>query len=234
MNILITNDDGIDNIRLQKLASIASQMGNVYVVAPDTQNSAVSHALTIRKHLTLKKVNFPVPVTTAYSLSGTPCDCVKTALSCRLANSFDLVLSGINEGPNMGADTLYSGTVAAALEGAFWGIPSFAFSMIGTNFFAIDEYLYQIIEEFRDKPVNPRGIWNVNFPDSDKHTLKGIKLTIPDTVSAVQENYKITPLGNNICDIEPSIQFTKHFSTGSDFEAILEGYISVEPLHLMV
>ena len=234
MNILITNDDGIDNVRIAKLAEIASQMGDVYVVAPDCQKSAVSHALTIRRHLTLKKVDFPVPVTAAYSLSGTPCDCVKTAISCQLADHFDLILSGINEGPNMGADTLYSGTVAAALEGAYWGIPSFAISMIGEDFTAIDAYLYDIIMEYKEKAVNPRGIWNINFPDSAVHVVKGGKETIPDTISAVQEDYKMISLEENVWDIEPALQMTKKFAQGSDFEAVHSGYISIEQLHLMV
>lgn len=234
MNILITNDDGIDNIRIVKLAEIASRMGDVYVIAPDCQKSAVSHALTIRKHLSLKKVDFPVSVTAAYSLSGTPCDCVKTAISCKIADHFDLVLSGINEGPNMGADTLYSGTVAAALEGACWGIPSFAVSMMGEDFSAIDVYLYDILMEYKDRGVSPRGIWNINFPDSALHVVKGGKETVPDTISAVREDYKMISLGENEWDIEPAIKMNKKFSQGSDFEAVHNGYVSIEPLHLMV
>ena len=234
MNILITNDDGIQNIRIEKLAKIASRLGNVYVVAPDSQKSAVSHALTIRNSFSLKKVEFPVSVAAAYSVSGTPCDCVKTAVSCKLADHFDLVLSGINEGPNIGADTLYSGTVAAALEGAYLGIPSFAISMIGNNFTAIDEHLYQILADYKDKPVAPRGIWNLNFPDGDKHTLKGLKLTVPDKFSAVQEAYVMTEVSDNEWSINPAITFTQHFSKGSDLEAVNQGYISIEPLYLMV
>lgn len=234
MNILITNDDGIDNIRIAKLAEIASRMGDVYVVAPDCQKSAVSHALTIRTHLILKKVDFPVAVAAAYSLSGTPCDCVKTAMSCKLADHYDLVLSGINEGPNMGADTLYSGTVAAALEGACWGIPSFAVSMMGEDFSAVDDYLYDILMEYKDKSVTPRGIWNINFPDSSLQVVKGGKETVPDIISAVQEDYKMISIGEDEWDIEPAIQMTKKFAQGSDFEAVHKGYISIEPLHLMV
>lgn len=232
MNILITNDDGIHNIRIQKLAEIATQLGNVYVVAPDTQKSAVSHAITIRKSFSLKKVNFPVPVTAAYSVSGTPCDCVKTAISCKLAQHFDLVLSGINEGENCGADTLYSGTVAAALEGAFFGIPSFAISMIGDNFTAVDAYLYEILKEYKDRTVNPRGIWNINFPDSDKHNVKTRKETTPDPVSAVQEAYVMTEIRPDEWTIQPSVTFTETFTKGSDLEAIRQGYISIEPLYL--
>ena len=234
MNILITNDDGIDNIRIAKLAEIATRIGDVYVVAPDCQKSAVSHALTIREHLTLKRVEFQVPVTAAYSLSGTPCDCVKTALSCKLAEHFDLVLSGINEGPNMGADTLYSGTVAAALEGACWGIPSFAVSMMGEDFSAIDAYLYDILMEYKERVVSPRGIWNINFPDSALHVIKGGKETVPDIISAVKEDYKMISLGEDTWDIEPAIQMANKFAEGSDFEAVHSGYISIEPLHLMV
>lgn len=234
MNILITNDDGIGNIRIIKLAEIASRLGNVYVVAPDSQKSAVSHALTIREHFTLKRVDFPIPVTAAYSVSGTPCDCIKTALSCKLADHFDLVLSGINEGPNMGADTLYSGTVAAALEGVYWGIPAFAISTMGEDFSAVDTYLYDMLAEYKEKPVTPRGIWNINFPDSSLQPVRGIRHTKPDMVSAVREDYIMTKVGEEEWDIDPAIQLTKNFAPGSDFEAVHSGYISIEELHLMV
>ena len=126
--ILLVNDDGIRADGLAFLARLASRLGEVTVAAPDSQCSAMSHRITVHGELTVKKVSFPVPEVTAYSVSGTPADCVKVALHYLLSEKPDIVFSGINRGYNAGVDILYSGTVGAAMEALVNGIPAIAFS----------------------------------------------------------------------------------------------------------
>lgn len=129
MKILITNDDGIDASGLRKLAEIVVKLSDeVYVVAPSGQRSAVSHSITVGKALRVRQVPFPVGVKAAYSCSGMPADCVKAAVHAILQERPDVVISGINKGYNMGYDTVYSGTVAAAREAVYQGIKGIAVS----------------------------------------------------------------------------------------------------------
>ena len=128
LKVLISNDDGIHATGIQTLAAKLSQHHEVYVVAPDRERSAMGHALTLHKPIRVEEVEMKFPVKQAFSTSGTPSDCVKLALNALLDVEIDVVVSGINHGPNLGSDVIYSGTVSAALEGAIHGIPSIAVS----------------------------------------------------------------------------------------------------------
>ena len=122
MRILITNDDGIDAAGIRKLAEIAIKISDeVYIVAPSGQRSAVSHSITVGSALRIRRVPFPVGVRAAYTCSGMPADCVKVAVQAILREKPDVVISGINYGHNMGYDSVYSGTVAAAREAVYQG-----------------------------------------------------------------------------------------------------------------
>ena len=139
MKILIVNDDSITAPGIEKLANAASCLGEVWVVAPEAQCSALSQKLTLREQLTVRKIeDFPVKAAGAYAVGGTPVDCVKVALTYILKEKPDYVFSGINNGYNAGFDIAYSGTLGAAFEGARSGIPSLAFSTAGDAH--LDEY----------------------------------------------------------------------------------------------
>lgn len=180
MRILIVNDDGIASMGLRKLAEAARHFGSVTVVAPKEQCSAMSHRITIRKDLRLVKVVFPVPEVEAYHLSGTPADCVKTAVRYVMKEKPDYVFSGINNGYNVGFDIAYSGTVAAAMEGLMNGIKAIAFShsffgdLSDEDFSVTDSYLLPIMEEIIACNKERDCVWNVNIPECGKQALKGI------------------------------------------------------------
>ena len=165
MNILVTNDDGIQAQGIGVLAKAASRFGKVTVVAPARQCSAMSHRITLGSPMRLERVEFPWENVTAYSLTGTPADCVKAALDAILPEKPDVVLSGINHGYNVGFDVVYSGTVGAAMEALMNGIPAMALSQNDVGSFDIAaQYLPQVLEELLPQAPSSREIWNVNFP----------------------------------------------------------------------
>lgn len=166
MNILLTNDDGIFSEGIYALAKSLSGENKIIIIAPDGNRSAFSHSLTIHKGLDFKKEEFHG--FEAYSLSGTPVDCVKFAIHYFTDVKFDLVCSGINHGNNLGSDTAYSGTVSAGLEANYFGIPSIAFSNVGINgtydFGSNEETIRKIFKKLTEI-VSPRYTLNVNLPN---------------------------------------------------------------------
>ena len=235
MNILISNDDGINAEGIKILAQEISKIANTYVVAPDCPRSASGHAITLHKPILIND-EFIAENVEAYSTSGTPADCVKVGIESILKDiEIDLVLSGINNGPNLGTDVIYSGTVAAAIEGLVEGKPSIALSCDSSKV-SSDEYreaakytakLIQKLEGNLDK-LNG-NILNVNFPTGEK---KGVR---------------ITKLGrrvyNNVMDDRQSIRGQRYVWMGGDLEdikqdkdsdifAVENGYISITPVHI--
>lgn len=178
--ILISNDDGITSGGIRKLVHLAKNLGEVVVVAPDSPQSGMGHAITVGDTLKLKKSDLFDEIE-AYECSGTPADCVKLAKHHVLKNrQIDLVISGVNHGSNSSISVLYSGTMSAAIEGAIEGHPSIGFSYCdydpNGDMSHIDEYVVKIINEALTKGV-PKGIaLNVNFPVSQKEKIKGIKV----------------------------------------------------------
>jgi 5'-nucleotidase len=177
--ILITNDDGIFAPGLRKLIEIARQLGNVVVVAPETSQSGMSHAITVRAPLRLRKIteekNFK-----EYSCNGTPVDAIKMGEQLIVRGKPDLVLSGINHGSNASVNIIYSGTMAAVLEATIDGIPAIGFSILNyskdADFSAVDEYIKAIIVNVLKNGL-PEGIClNVNIPAVKKEDIKGIKV----------------------------------------------------------
>lgn len=174
--ILISNDDGIDSPGIIELAKIFSAYHDVMVVAPDGNRSSISHAISPFKNVKLKKITgyeFP-----AYSLSGTPADCVKFAHLFFDDFKPDIVLSGINKGHNIGTDTNYSGTLSVALEGAFFDCVSMAFSAFSleeSDFNLLAQYSLKIFDQLL-KISTAGDVWNVNFPP-DYENIKGVKIT---------------------------------------------------------
>ena len=172
MNILISNDDGINSLGLITLAQTISEIANVTVVAPDRERSATAHAITMHKPLRVEKVEISGCKVLAYKVNGTPSDCVKLALEALLDETPDLVLSGINRGPNLGTDVIYSGTVSAALEAALLGIPGIALSVAGhenVEFNHAAGFAKRLIQQVAKKEFPKDTLLNVNIQIGRAH-----------------------------------------------------------------
>ena len=235
MKILIVNDDSIHAPGIQVLARAAAQMGDVYVVAPADQCSAMSQKLTIRENLVVRTHDdFPAPVKGAWSVTGTPVDCVKVALLYILKEKPDLVLSGVNNGYNVGFDTAYSGTMGAALEGARSGIPSVALSTAHESHLeAVEPHLLSTIQAVLEKPLAPGEVWNVNFPGLKKRPLEGILWDRPVArVSMFTEKYipETRPDGSVELTCMGFATKDDFIAPGTDAEAVRRGYISISKL----
>ena len=235
MRFLITNDDGILAHGIDCLIKAAEPLGEVTVVAPDREQSAMSHSLTL--HHPLRPVK---RAERRFQVDGTPTDCVMLAIEALMPERPNFVLSGINHGHNMGEDVLYSGTVAAAMEGLALGVPSIAFSFAGGDLRADLTYLSQQVEvitpllrHFTSLPGFPRDtLFNVNLPPLAASEVKGVRLTrlgrrvYSDSLSPMKD-----PWGREIYWIGGgSISWSGR--EDADFRAVQEGYISVTPLHL--
>ena len=235
MRILVTNDDGILAHGIACLVKAAEPLGDVTIVAPDREQSATSHSLTL--HHPLRPVRRPDG---AYQVDGTPTDCVMLAVEALMPERPDFVFSGVNHGQNMGEDVLYSGTVAAAMEGLMLGIPSIAVSFAGgdlrTDPTLIDAQvpvLTDLLRHLTSLPKFPANtLLNVNLPAVPDGAVKGVRLTrlgrraYSDSLTPMKD-----PWGRPIYWIGGG---TASWTGGedSDFRAIEDGFISVTPLHL--
>jgi len=178
MKIVITNDDGIEAEGIKRLTKVISQLGEVYVVAPKTPQSAGSHAMTLHKPLRVEEYSLNIGEKKAMRVSGSPADCVLLAVDILVKRKVDLVISGINEGPNIGNDVIYSGTVAGAREGALNGIPSIAISLDAYknfNFDAASKFSYLFVKKILEKKINSGIYFNINVPNLSEKDIKGIK-----------------------------------------------------------
>ncbi len=232
MRILCTNDDGYMAGGLQVLASAARSLGEVTVVAPDREQSATSHSLTLHHPLRSRRAPDGTLV-----VDGTPTDCVILAVSALIDHVPDICLSGVNHGPNMGEDVLYSGTVAAAMEATVLGIPALAISYAGPDVESIpawEEVLVDLLRALlrRGQDFPPSTLLNVNLPPVDPSHVQGIRVTslgqrrYPDAITRAKD-----PSGREYFWIGGGAAEWKG-GEGSDFKAVEDGYISVTPLHL--
>ena len=226
MKILLSNDDGINSKPLKILAEKLAEKHDVLVVAPKINRSAVSHSLTVFNEIKVEKAE-DFNNCRAFSLDGTPADCVKFALLYFKDFDPDLVVAGINVGHNLGADILYSGTVSIGYEAAFYGKKTFCFSTLSfddSDYEGFAEKAAEIIDDYYRK-VNDNTILNVNFPDVKAKNINGVKLAtlaktvyIDDYVKTGENTYKITS------------RLTDDAQLGSDLYYTLKGYISITPL----
>ena len=232
MNILVVNDDSISAPGIAFLAKAAAQLGEVTVVAPAEQCSAMSQKLTLRESLSVEKVeDFPVTVKAAYKVGGTPVDCVKVALEYILEEKPDYVFSGINNGYNAGFDIAYCGTLGAAFEAVRNGIPAMAFSVASEKHLEASEpYLLDILRELLEAEPEQGTVWNVNFPPLARQPLMGIlrDRTVART-SMFREQYIETkqPDGTVLLSCQGSHTPDEAISAGTDAEAVRKGYISI-------
>lgn len=183
MRILISNDDGIYAPGIKALATRLAEepQHEVYVVAPDRERSATGHALTLHKPLRVEEIDIPGKMRGCWSTTGTPSDCVKLAISVLLEQKPDLVISGINNGANLGAEVLYSGTVAGAMEGAFLNVPSIAVSMVtkdqGKHFDVAADFMARFISVYKSSMFGAKTMININVPSLPAEKIKGVKVT---------------------------------------------------------
>jgi 5'-nucleotidase len=226
--ILVTNDDGIYSEGIRKLAHALRPLGEIIIVAPDREQSAASHALTLNRPLRLLQLE-----ENEWIVDGTPTDCVNLAVLKLMKNNRpDIVVSGINFGPNLGDDVTYSGTISAAFEGALLNIPSLALSALVGEHFSFDrcaEFAAELTRYVLEQPRNPGIILNVNFPVSE---FRGVRVTrLGKRVYSEGVIERKDPRGRKYYWIggDPP---TWHPGEGTDFEAVQEGYVSITPLHL--
>ena len=228
MRILVTNDDGYRSDGIHALADALRSLGDVTIVAPILEASAIGHALTLRHPLRLDPLGDAV-----YAVDGTPTDCVNVAITQVFQGQLpQLVVSGINKGWNLGDDITYSGTVAGALEGALLGIPSLAVSLRATrgdyDFGYAARAAAVLAEAMRRSPLPPRTFLNVNVP---KGQPKGYRTTVQakrNHITSVAERQD--PKGRSYYWIEEGQnEWEPH--DRSDYQAVRDGYVSVTPLH---
>ena len=227
--ILITNDDGINADGIIRLAQAATDFGEVWVVAPDSQRSAMSHSITLRHSVDAWKIDFPVPGVHAYACSGTPGDCVRIGSLNIVPGKPDHVFSGINYGFNAASDIQYSATAGAAFEAAFQGIHTIAFSEDACEIHEVtDRYLKEIIAELLDKPLGVNQIWNVNFPGCKSAECNGILRNRKVSTDAfyVDRYIETTVLEEKISYMVEGIRNYTALE-GTDLKAIFDNYISI-------
>ncbi len=233
MHILCTNDDGYLAEGLRVLATAARTLGRVTVVAPDREQSATSHSLTLHHPLRSRR-----STDGALVVDGTPTDCVILAVNALMDHRPDICFSGVNHGANMGEDVLYSGTVAAAMEATVLGIPAVAVSYSGHDFESIpawEEALAALLSTLVARDFPPDTLLNVNLPPIDPEEVKGVRVTsLGERRYADSLTRSVDPMGREYFWIGGG---TRSWTgrTGrkdSDFGAVEEGYISVTPLHL--
>jgi len=231
LEILVTNDDGIHSEGIIVLARALHEIGDVFVVAPDREKTAVAHSLTLHRPLRVEKIkrNF-------WTVDGTPADCVYLGVNAILSHPPQLIVAGINKGGNMGDDVTYSGTVSAAFEGTLLGIPSFAISIDARSHFKFHtaaRFAVRVARYIVRKGLPKDTFLNINVPNVDEKEIKSYKITQQgrwtQNGNAVVE--KIDPRGKKYYWIAGGRQvFSKRGET--DIKAVSNFYISITPMHL--
>ncbi len=235
MYILVTNDDGVSAPGVQALARKMMEVGNVVLVAPLEEKSAVGHGITIRDPIRVSELKVE-GLSQVWGVNGTPADCVKLGLQELLQHECGLVVSGINNGPNMGTDVLYSGTVSAAIEGVIIGVPSIAVSLASWDYedysVAAEITLTLVKEIIRQERVLPPGtLLNVNIPPVPREEIKGIKIT--GLGAREYENRfekRLDPRGNPYYWSIGKLLPTQEKNADLDAPAVENNFVSVTPL----
>ena len=230
MRILLSNDDGYFAPGLLALSEALKDLAEIVVVAPERNRSGASNSLTLDRPLSLKKANNGF-----YFVTGTPTDCVHLAVTGMLDPLPDMIVSGINLGANMGDDTIYSGTVAAATEGFLLGIPSIAISLTsseGRHFATAGKVARDLVQRFIDNPVAEPVLLNVNVPDLPLAQLKGTEVT------RLGKRHKAEPVVKTQSPRNETVYWigaageARDAGPGTDFNAVERGVVSVTPLQI--
>lgn len=230
MRVLISNDDGYFAPGLQALAEAMAAVGDVTVVAPERDRSGASNSLTLDRPLSLRRASSGF-----HYVNGTPSDCVHLAVTGMLDELPDMVVSGINHGANMGDDTIYSGTVAAATEGYLLGVPAVAFSLAShsaDDFSAAAHVAHTLAERFKATPFHAPVLLNVNIPALPLEQIKGMKVTrLGRRHKAEPVIRSKSPRNETVYWIGPA-GAAQDAGEGTDFHAVNEGYVSITPLQI--
>ncbi len=232
--ILITNDDGITAPGIRALIEVMTTLGDVVVVAPDSPQSGMGHAITINSTLHVEKVTIEDGQQLEYSCSGTPADCVKLGVKQLLDRRPDLCVSGINHGSNSSINVIYSGTMSAAIEAGVEGIPAIGFSLCNynwsANFEACKSYVKTIAENVLKHGLDSGTVLNVNIPNLEKKHIKGIKICRQAKANWEEEFDKRTnPQGREYYWLTGKFV---NLDQGEDTDewALANGYVSVVPI----
>ncbi|MAR62737.1 MAG: 5'/3'-nucleotidase SurE [Flavobacteriaceae bacterium] len=232
--ILVTNDDGISAPGIRALISVMNEIGNVVVIAPDSPQSAMGHAITINSTLHCHKIKIDDGPQIEYSCSGTPADCVKLGINEILDSKPDICVSGVNHGSNSSINVIYSGTMSAAIEATIEGVPAIGFSLLDyrwkANFNHIKNYIKEITLKALDKGI-PKGIaLNVNFPNLIESEIKGIKICRQAKAYWIEKFDKRTnPQGREYYWLTGEF-VNEDKSKDTDEHALNSGYISIVPV----
>tara|TARA_B100000941_G_scaffold290765_1_gene274556 strand:- start:494 stop:1249 length:756 start_codon:yes stop_codon:yes gene_type:complete len=229
MKILITNDDGIFHPGMRALYNAVKPFGEITIIAPDKERSGMSHSITLNESITVNEV--PLLGQIGYACSGTPADCVKLGLDKLFDSKPDLVVSGINKGSNTSQNIVYSGTVSAAVEGAFQGIKSIAVSIASLNpkeYVTGTKVTNSIISKLLEINFDVRTIMNINIPAIEFRKIKGIRITRQGKTKYIDRYHQI----NNQKDcfrLKGDLALTRDLD-GNDDHCVVDQYISLTPL----
>ena len=232
--ILVTNDDGISAPGIRALIAVMQEIGTVVVVAPDSPQSAMGHAITINSTLHLNKISTDDAAVLEYSCSGTPVDCVKLGVNEILKQKPDLCVSGVNHGSNSSINVIYSGTMSAAVEAGIEGIPAIGFSLCDYNwnadFESIKPFIKKIALEVLAKKLPAGVVLNVNFPKLAEKDIKGIKICRQaKAMWAEKFDKRQTPFGKDYYWLTGAF-VNQDKGEDTDEWALHNGYISVVPV----
>jgi 5'-nucleotidase len=232
MRVLVSNDDGVDAPGIRVLAERLGAVGQVTVVAPDRDRSGASNSLTLDAPIRALRMDNGY-----YRVAGTPTDCVHLALAGMLEEEPDIVVSGINNSANLGDDVIYSGTVSAAMEGRFLGLPAIAVSLVskdhqGEHYESAARAVLLLMDRLLVDPLPADTILNVNVPDLPWEAIKGFEVTRLGKRHRAAPCIKQTdPRGKTIWWIGPAGD-VDDAGPGTDFNAVQRGYVSVTPIHV--
>lgn len=230
MHILVSNDDGYFSPGIAALAKAMAEFGRVSVVAPEADRSGASNSLTLDRPLYVRR-----SANGFYYVNGTPTDCVHVAVTGFLGQRPDLVVSGINNSANLAEDTLYSGTVAAAMEGYLLGIPSIAFSLASRSFDHLDtaaEVARRVVAHLLQAPFPVARLLNVNIPAVPSSLLKGYALTRLGRRHVAQPvETAVSPRGETVYWVGPP-GMEREAGPGTDFHALSQSQVSITPLQV--
>ena len=229
MHFLLSNDDGYQSPGISALAEVLESIGKVTVVAPDRDCSGASNSLTLDSPLYVKQDERGF-----YYVNGTPSDCVHLAITGLLDEEPDMVVSGINSGANLGDDILYSGTVAAAMEGRFLGCPAIAFSLVGdkpVDYSTSKLVVTEIVKSLIENPLDD-ALLNVNIPDVNYDEIKGFKASRLGNRHKPEPVIKtLDPKGRDVYWVGP-VGAEQDAGEGTDFHAIRSKYVSITPIQI--
>lgn len=230
MRILVSNDDGYFAPGIAALAEALRELGDVTVVAPERDRSGASNSLTLDRPLSLRRA-----ANGFHFVNGTPTDCVHLAVTGMLDALPDIVVSGVNHGANMGDDTIYSGTVAAATEGYLLGIPSIAVSLVSkaaTDFSVAATVARDLVERFVRSPIRQPVLLNVNVPDCAAAAVQGIRVT------RLGKRHRAEPVIRSLTPRNETVYWVgaagaaADAGEGTDFHAVANGFVSITPLQV--